>query len=59
MPQLINCYEFIHETSQLSVVFYIFWFFGTVGFNILFGNRAAGPGGVREVASVIISHEQT
>ena len=37
-------------------------FSGPVGFNILFGNRVElnpGLGGVRDVASAIISHEQT
>ena len=36
--------------------------FGTVGFNILFWNRVTlnlGLGGMRYVASAIISHEQT
>ena len=52
-----------HPAYRYSVFYFsMFWSFGTVGFNILFGNRVAlnpGLGAVRDVASAIISHEQT
>ena len=52
-----------NPTHRYSVVIFTFsGLLGTAGFNILFGNRIAlNPwlGGVRDVTSAIISHEQT
>ena len=43
------------------VYIYMFWSFGTVGFNLSESRVALNPGidGVRDVASTIISHVQT
>ena len=49
--------------SPMGLWFYIFWSFGTVWWiQNFFGNRLAfnpGLGGVRDIVSTIISHEQT
>ena len=49
-------------TSIQCCYFYSFWSFGTVGFNTHFENRVVlkpGLASVSDVASAIISHEQT